>query len=87
VCALGEVGVVRGRGSGVAIPAEDSSFGAAAGLRAMIEAPLSDEVGLRIGGDATATIHGTRLVLDGREAWATPGVAGLVWTSGVLHFR
>jgi hypothetical protein len=86
-CALGQIGVVRGRGGGVALPAEDSSFGAAAGVRVQVEASLSDAVGLRFGGDLTTTIHGTRLVLNGRDAWATPPLGGLLWTSGVLHFR
>jgi hypothetical protein len=87
LCAPIALGVVRGRGEGVASPSTDSSFAAAAGLRAAVEVPLAPVFGVRAGADAMMTIHGTRLLVDGQEAWATPLVWASAWAGAVVHFR
>lgn len=87
LCAVAAAGVVRGEGKGVALPSTDSSFGAAAGARLTVELALLPELGLRAGVDGMATIHGTRLMLAGREAWVTPPLWASTWIGAVVFFR
>jgi hypothetical protein len=87
LCAVGAVGVVRGEGKGVAVPSTDSSFAAAAGARFAAELLLLPTLGLRAGIDGMATIHGTRLTLDGKEAWSTPPLWVSSWGGAAVHFR
>lgn len=87
LCAVGALGVIRGEGRGVRLPSTDSSFAAAAGARLAVEVPLHPSFGLRAGVDGMATIHGARLMLDGREAWSTPSLWFSSWGGVVVHFR
>ncbi|MDF2694506.1 MAG: hypothetical protein K0S65_2889 [Labilithrix sp.] len=87
LCAIGAAGVLRGEGKGVDIPSTDSSFAAAAGARLAVELSLLPALGIRAGVDGMTTIHGTRLTLAGREAWATPPLWASSWAGAVVHFR
>jgi hypothetical protein len=82
LCALGTVGEVIGKGQ-----LTDSSFAASAGARALLELPVPSFGGVRVGGDAIATLHGTRLLLDGHEVWSTPPFGAVVWASAFLNFE
>jgi hypothetical protein len=85
-CAVVSAGLLYGKSTGVEAPSSDSSFVATAGLRAFGEWPVTSSLALRGGFDVTSPMHGARLVVQGREAWATPPVAALLWAGGAVHF-
>jgi hypothetical protein len=84
-CALLSAGALRG-----AMPdlgQRDTTFYAAAGVRAALEIPLYDALFGRVHADLQAPLTRTTLSLAGVEAWRTPPVHGAVGFAALGEFR
>jgi hypothetical protein len=86
VCGLGSLGALRGAGSGVDEPKEDTTLFAAAGVRGGVEVPVTGPLSARIYGDFNATLTPTSLQLGGETVWASPPVHGAIGLAAQVSF-
>jgi hypothetical protein len=86
VCALGSVGALRGEGSGVDVPKEDTTLFGALGVRGGVEIPVTGPLSARIYGDLNATLTPTSLELGGETVWESPPVHGAVGLAAQVSF-
>lgn len=75
LCALGSLGRMHGKGSGVASPREDSHTYAAAGARAMAKLSVSESLAMVGYLDANKTLTLPVFQLDGVDVWQPAGFA------------
>lgn len=86
VCALGSVGALRGVGSGVDLPKEDTTLFGAVGVRGGVEIPVAGPLSARIYGDFNATLTPTSLMLGGETVWESPPVHGALGIAAQVSF-
>jgi hypothetical protein len=72
LCVVGGVGAMQGSGVGLATPGSTTTFYAAAGARAALEAGIVGPLYFRAYGDLLGTLTRTRLRLDDKDVWTTP---------------
>ena len=77
-CAVGSAGALQGTGEGVSDPRNASTFFARAGGRVGIDVPLDETFALVVHADVAGNLTRTTLSLDGRQAWTTPPISGLL---------
>lgn len=75
-CALLGLGALQGRGVGLAIANQATTFYAAAGARLSFEVPLHRRLALELHLDGLAPLTRTSLLVDGAAAWTTPSFGG-----------
>lgn len=75
-CALLGLGALQGRGVGLALANQATTFYAAAGARLSFEVPLHRRLALELHLDGLAPLTRTSLLVDGAAAWTTPSFGG-----------
>lgn len=75
-CALLGLGALQGRGVGLALANQATTFYAAAGARLSFEVPLHRRLALELHLDGLAPLTRTSLLVDGAAAWTTPPFGG-----------
>lgn len=76
VCAVGELGQIRGVGEGVAVPAVETGAYAAVGGRAGVEVPFAPHLGFRVSGEVLGTVHAATFSIDKKPVWEAPRASG-----------
>ena len=77
LCGLASIGSLRGSGSGVSVPLQQSALYAAAGGRAAFELPISGPLSLRLHADLIGNLTRVRLTIDGEDVWRAPAFAAI----------
>jgi hypothetical protein len=86
-CAIGSIGVLRGRSEGLAMPAQADSLWAAAGLRMGMEVPVGGAVKVRALGELQGVLTRTTLETDGVAVWTTSPLAAAFGLGAVVELR
>jgi hypothetical protein len=84
-CGLVSVGSLRGSGSGVSVPLEQSTLYAAAGGRAGWEVPIIDALSLRLHAALVGNLTRVTLAIDGEDVWRAPPVAAITGLDAVAR--
>ncbi|MCC7537745.1 MAG: hypothetical protein IT379_16095 [Deltaproteobacteria bacterium] len=84
LCGLGSLGVLSGRGRGIAVPRDDTSLHAALGTRAMVSVRVVGPLELRAFADLAFPLTPTTLRIDTQERWSTPVLAGAIGASAAM---
>ena len=89
-CGLLSLGVLRAEGVNVLHPAEDSTFYAAAGVRAGLEWPVVPAFALRVSGDVLVNLHPAAAQVELQpglmEVWRSGPFAGVVGAGVLARF-
>ena len=86
-CAIGVVGLLDGKSTGITDPRGDSGLFLAAGARVGFDWPLSERLSLRTHLDATFNLRRPHLEIGGADAWPAPLVAGAAGAGVAAHFE
>jgi hypothetical protein len=86
ICALATVGSLRGKGSGISEPDENSTFYWGAGGRGAVEVPLAAPLWLRAHADLVGNGSRVGLAIDGREVWRVSPVAAAAGIDVLAQF-
>jgi hypothetical protein len=86
-CAVGGVGVLRGRGVGFARTDATTLPTFSAGTRVTWGKAVGDHWWMRVSAEVNAALGRAHLLLDGNEAWVAPRINGVLVLSGGKRFR
>jgi hypothetical protein len=87
LCAVGVLGLLHAKGSGVSTPRAASTFVVAAGGRVGLQWPLSRGLSLLARLDLLVDLRRATFVLDGDNAWTAPIVAGVAGVGFLTNFE
>lgn len=87
MCAVGVLGLLHAKGSGVSTPRAASTFVVAAGGRVGLQWPLSRGLSLLARLDLLVDLRRATFVLDGDNAWTAPIVAGVAGVGFLTNFE
>jgi hypothetical protein len=87
LCALGVLGQLYARSTGITDPRANSTPFVAAGARVGFDWPLSERFSLRTHLDATMDLRRVRLEIGGADAWTAPLVAAAAAAGVAAHFE
>ncbi len=85
LCAVGEVGQIRGFDS-AALPSSIARVYAAMGGRAGVEVPFAPHLGFRVSGEVLGTASPVNFSINDRPGWMTPSVSGDVGAGLYLYY-
>jgi hypothetical protein len=87
LCAVGVLGELYARSTGITDPRSDSALLVAAGARVGFDWPLSERFSLRTHLDATMDLRRARLQIGGGDAWTAPLIAAAAAAGVAAHFQ
>lgn len=87
LCAVGVLGQLYARSTGITDPRANSTPFVAAGARVGFDWPLSERFSLRTHLDATMDLRRVRLEIGGADAWTAPLVAAAAAAGVAAHFE